>query len=116
MEERIKKIINIKKKPRFSLYGFDISIPIKDKLNVKNVLELGMAWYVSLTVLVIPAEYLTNPAVQMLIATIGAAIVYLAISFIEFYVSEVEYLEFDEDSKDLEYEEFIEKMEDSISK
>lgn len=84
------------------MHGFDISIPIKDKINVKNLLEFILAIFLVTTGAITPPEQLTNPYVQNIIAILSVGVMYTAISAIEFFVSKVDYLEFDENSKKID--------------
>ena len=99
----IKKTIYITQKPRFSMYGFDINVPIKDEINVKNLLEFIFAIFIVTTGTIVSPEQLVNPYVQAIIGIIGVGLIYTAISAIEFFVSKIDYLEFDENSEEIDF-------------
>lgn len=105
--------IKFKNKPRFSFYGVDFTVPMKDTLTVKNAIEYLVSLYIALLGLIYPYSWFDSILLQVIVLAFGMLFIYTGISLIEYFISESKDIILIEDYEG-EHERIVDLHEDDL--
>lgn len=105
--------IKFKNKPRFSFYGVDFTIPMKDTLTFKNAIEYLISIYLALLGLVQPYSWFDSDLLQIIVLVVGVFFIYTGISLIEYFISKSKDIILIEDYEG-EHERIVDLHEDDL--